>query len=119
MDAGLLGGKTSGIHRVLEAVAAMYGPDAFPLDEPQPKSPGHVGLTSARDRRFYASIIAMGGQPEVFSVQVELYEPPEPIVVAAVGEVRLCIPFELVEDQKLDLASVVELLGRYRNWVRA
>jgi hypothetical protein len=41
-------------------------------------------------------------------VRIELYDPPEPQF----------IPFEIAEDGEFNLAEVVELLGRYRDWHR-
>jgi hypothetical protein len=66
-------------------------------------------LTSARDRRFSVSVIALPERPGRFSVMAELYDPPEPQL----------IPFEIAEDGEFGLAEVVELLGRYRQWCRA
>jgi hypothetical protein len=100
--------KSAVVRRLLESVATAYGPDAFPLDGQQPDSPEHVLLTSAKDRRFLASIIALPGQTARFSVMVELYDLPEP---------RL-IPFEIAEDGEFSLAEVVAVLGRYREWRR-
>src|SRR5262245_30371913 len=103
-----LEGKSPAIRRPLESVGAAYGPNTFPLDDRQPESPDHVVLTSGRDRRFSASIIALPEEPGLFSVRVELYEPPDPQL----------IPFEIAEDGEFDLAGVVRLLGRYREWSR-
>ncbi len=97
--------RRTGICRLLESIAEVYGPDAFPLAGQQPESPEHIVLTSARDNRFSASIIALPERPGQYSVMVELYELPE----------SQLIPFEFIEDGEYSLAEVVELLGRYRD----
>lgn len=101
--------KNAVVRRLLESVAAAYGPDAFPLDGQQPESPEHVLLTNAKDRCFLASIIALPGQTARFSVMVELYDLPE----------QRLIPFKVAEDGEFSLAEVVALLGRYREWRHA
>jgi hypothetical protein len=98
--------KCPTIRLFLEAVAAEFGPDTFPLDEKQPEVPEHVVLTSARDRRFSASVIARPERPGYFSVMVELHDPPEPQL----------IPFEIAADGVFSLAEVLGLLARYREW---
>ena len=101
--------KQAAIRRLLDAITAAFGPSAFPLDGQQPDSPGHVILASARDRRFSASIIALPGRQNRFSVMVELYDPPNPRLV----------PFEVAADGEFSSAEVLELLERYRDWHRA
>jgi hypothetical protein len=92
------------IRTLLDSVAAAFGPDAFPLETQQPDSPEQVILTSARDRRFSASFIAVPERPGHFSVMVEIYDPSHSQLV----------PFEIVVDGEFSLPEVLELLGRYR-----
>jgi hypothetical protein len=102
-------GKTAPIHRLLAAVADAHGPDAFPVEDWRPECPGAVGLTSARDRRFLASVVALPGPADRYAVMVELYDPPGAQI----------LPCEIAADGEFDLAEVVELLGHYRDWCRA
>jgi hypothetical protein len=102
-------GKTTAIRRLLAAVADARGPGAFPIEDWRPDCPGAIGLTSAHDPRFLASVVALPGAVERYAVMVELYDPPG----------AESFPFEIDADGEFDLAEVVELLGRYQDWCRA
>jgi hypothetical protein len=101
-------GKSPAIRRLLEALSTAYGTDAFPVEDWRPGSPDAIGLTSTRDRRFAASVIALPDEPNRYSVVVELYDPPEPTIIG----------FEIAANGEFSLAGVVELLDHYREWSR-
>jgi hypothetical protein len=105
---GVLKGKSAPIRRLLKAVWRAFAPDTFPVEDWRPQSPDALGLTSARDPRFWASVIAMPDRPGWYSVMVELYEPPD----------LHAFPFEIAVNGEFSRAGVVDLLARYREWTR-
>jgi hypothetical protein len=104
-----VGSKCPAIRKLLDSITTSFGVDAFPLDASQPEAPEHVCLSSASDGRFYASIMALSECPALFSIVVELYDPPEPGF----------FPFEIAETGEFNLGEAVAMLGRYRHWSMA
>ena len=97
------------MRRLLEAITTTLG-NAFPVDPRYAETSDSITLISARDRRLQVAVVAVGGQPERYSVAVALPGPATPVSEHPLEG------SEWVEEFELELSEVVGLLGRYQRW---